>query len=370
MEIRLNKFISDSGFCSRREADRYIETRNVTVNGKVAEVGTKVTSRDKVRVNGLLIENDNETVYIALNKPVGIVSTTDPTEPDNIVDFVNFPTRIFNIGRLDKPSEGLILLTNDGNIVNKILRAANNHEKEYEVMVNKPITEEFIKKMASGVPILGTVTKKCRVTKEDATRFRIILTQGLNRQIRRMCECLGYEVVKLKRVRIMNITLNKLPSGQWRLLTDEEIETINKSIENSEGGEIASKNAGAGKQRDVKKGYGAASSGASSRGGSGANRGSAYREGGNSGNNGSRSTSGSRGGSSSNRSSSVGSGRSTRGLGSKSGSSSRNGSSSSRIGSKSSSSSSRGGSSSGRSSGFSSRGSSSGRGGSSRGGRR
>ncbi len=351
MEIRLNKFISDSGFCSRREADRYIETRNVTVNGKVAEVGTKVTSRDKVRVNGLLIENDNEIVYIALNKPVGVVSTTDTTEPNNIVDFVNFPTRIFNIGRLDKPSEGLILLTNDGNIVNKILRAANNHEKEYEVMVNKPITEEFIKKMASGVPILGTVTKKCKVTKEDATRFRIILTQGLNRQIRRMCECLGYEVVKLKRVRIMNITLNKLPSGQWRLLTDEEIETINKSIENSEGGEIASKNAGAGKQRDGAKKVGNTSSNKGSRSnssgggsGSGSYRGSSSgsRRGGSNGRSG-----GNGGGSSSGKS-----GNSVRGGSGKSSSGGRSGSmsgksSSSRTGGGRSSAPKRGGSSRG-----------------------
>lgn len=307
MEIRLNKFISDSGFCSRREADRYIETRNVTVNGKVAEVGTKVTSRDKVRVNGLLIENDNEVVYIALNKPVGVVSTTDTTEPNNIVDFVNFPTRIFNIGRLDKPSEGLILLTNDGNIVNKILRAANNHEKEYEVMVNKPITDDFIKKMASGVPILGTVTKKCKVTKEDATRFRIILTQGLNRQIRRMCECLGYEVIKLKRVRIMNITLNKLPSGQWRLLTDEEIETINKSIENSEGGEIASKNSGAGKQRDGAKKVGNTSSNKGSR----SNSSGSYRGGSGSSRNGRGSSNGRSGGNGGGSSSGRGGGRSS-----------------------------------------------------------
>lgn len=233
MEIRLNKYISDSGFCSRREADRFIESGNVRINGRMAEMGMKVQSGDIVKVNGTLIEGDNETVYIALNKPIGVVSTTDSTEPDNIVDYVNYPTRIFNIGRLDKPSEGLILLTNDGDIVNKILRAANNHEKEYEVMVDKPINDDFIRKMSGGIPILGTTTKKCKVTQEGANRFRIILTQGLNRQIRRMCEYLGYEVTKLKRVRIMNISLGKLPIGQWRFLTEEEIEVLNRSLRDS-----------------------------------------------------------------------------------------------------------------------------------------
>ena len=211
-------------------------------------MGERVSSGDTIKVNGNLIENTTEIVYIALNKPVGIVSTTDPCEPNNIVDFVNYPTRIFNIGRLDKPSEGLILLTNDGNIVNKILRAANNHEKEYEVVVNRPITDSFIQKMGAGVPILGTTTKRCKVTQEDRFKFRIILTQGLNRQIRRMCEFLDYEVVALKRVRIMNISLNKLPTGHWRLLTSNEIEVLNKSIQGSEGGEVASKNAGAKKK--------------------------------------------------------------------------------------------------------------------------
>lgn len=233
METRLNKYISDSGFCSRREADRYIENGSVRINGRIAEMGMKVQSGDIVKVNGTLIEGDNEIVYIALNKPIGVVSTTDPTEPDNIVDFVNYPTRVFNIGRLDKPSEGLILLTNDGDIVNKILRAANNHEKEYEVMVDKPINEEFIRKMSGGIPILGTTTKKCKVTQEGVNRFRIILTQGLNRQIRRMCEYLGYEVTKLKRVRIMNISLGKLPIGQWRFLSEEEMETLNRSLRDS-----------------------------------------------------------------------------------------------------------------------------------------
>lgn len=248
-EIRLNKFISDSGFCSRREADRYIECGSVRVNGRIAEMGLKVTAKDEVKVNGSIIEATQgmQRVYIALNKPVGIVSTTDPSERDNIVDFVNYPARIFNIGRLDKPSEGLILLTNDGDIVNKILRASNNHDKEYEVVVNRPITAEFLKKMASGVPILGTVTKKCKITQEGANSFRIILTQGLNRQIRRMCECLGYEVVKLKRTRIMNISLGKLPIGHWRLLNDNEIAILNKSLEESDGSEAASVGAGAGK---------------------------------------------------------------------------------------------------------------------------
>ncbi|MFR9541944.1 MAG: 23S rRNA pseudouridine(2604) synthase RluF [Rikenellaceae bacterium] len=234
MEVRLNKFISDSGYCSRREADRFIESGVVRINGKPAEIGAKVRRGDEVKVNGNLIECDNDTVILALNKPVGIVSTTDPGERDNIIDFVNYPTRIFNIGRLDKPSEGLILLTNDGDIVNKILRASNNHEKEYEVMVDKPITEEFLSKMSRGVPILGTTTKKCKITQEGVNHFRIILTQGLNRQIRRMCEALGYEVTKLKRVRIMNISLGKLPIGQWRELEPKELELLSKSLESSD----------------------------------------------------------------------------------------------------------------------------------------
>ncbi len=241
MEIRLNKYISDSGFCSRREADRFIENGSVKINGRVAQMGVKVQSGDIVKVNGTLIEGENETVYIALNKPIGVVSTTDPTERDNIVDFVNYPTRVFNIGRLDKPSEGLILLTNDGDIVNKILRASNNHEKEYEVVVDKPINEEFVRKMSGGIPILGSTTKKCKVTQEGANRFRIILTQGLNRQIRRMCEYLGYEVTKLKRVRIMNISLGKLPIGQWRFLTEDEIETLNRSLKDSNSEPTAKK---------------------------------------------------------------------------------------------------------------------------------
>ncbi|MGL5318318.1 MAG: 23S rRNA pseudouridine(2604) synthase RluF [Bacteroidales bacterium] len=234
MDIRLNKVISDSGLCSRREADNFIETGRVTVNGKQAEVGMRVRPIDVVRVDGHIIKQQEEAVYIALNKPVGITCTTDQTDPDNIIDFVNYPNRIFNIGRLDKDSEGLILLTNDGGIVNKILRASNNHEKEYEVMVNKPITEEFIQKMASGVPILGTMTRKCKVEKEADNRFRITLTQGLNRQIRRMCEALGYDVMKLKRVRIMNISIAKLPLGQWRFLTENELSELMELVKDSD----------------------------------------------------------------------------------------------------------------------------------------
>jgi len=240
MELRLNKAISDSGMCSRREADRHIEEGRVTVNGRVASLGTKVTTYDKIRVNGQLVERRSNTVYIAFNKPVGITSTTDPADPDNMVDYIKFPERIFNIGRLDKPSEGLIFLTNDGNIVNKILRAGNNHEKEYVVTVNKPITSEFEKQMQRGVPILGTVTKPCKLTRETDTRFRIILTQGLNRQIRRMCEALDYEVQRLKRVRIMNVTLSGLSVGEWRFLTEKEMAEINRMVKDSVGTEEAS----------------------------------------------------------------------------------------------------------------------------------
>lgn len=229
-EIRINKFIGESGFCSRREADALIEQGKVTINGKIAEQGMKVSQQDEVRVNGKLIAVKNKLVYIALNKPVGITSTTEHKVEGNIVDFVNHPDRIFPIGRLDKDSEGLIFLTNDGDIVNKILRAGNNHEKEYIVTVDKPITPEFIQSMSSGVRILGTVTKKCWIKKEDKHVFRIILTQGLNRQIRRMCEALGYRVTKLKRVRIMNVKLGNLAAGQWRYLTPEELKEINRLI--------------------------------------------------------------------------------------------------------------------------------------------
>jgi 23S rRNA pseudouridine2604 synthase len=224
---RINKYLSEVGFCSRRAADKLVEEGRVTINGKVPEMGTKVQEDDEVRVNGKLISEPKEKpVYLAFNKPVGIVCTTDTgVEKDNIIDFINYPTRIFPIGRLDKPSEGLIFLTNDGDIVNKILRARNNHEKEYIVTVNRPINGDFVQKMSNGIPILDTVTRKCYVEQINKTTFKIILTQGLNRQIRRMCEFLDYRVVKLKRVRIMNITLD-VPVGKWRHLTDAEVQGI------------------------------------------------------------------------------------------------------------------------------------------------
>ena len=228
--VRLNKYISESGFCSRREADKLIQRGLVTIDGVKAEMGTKVTKGQKVRVNGILISKEEELVYIALNKPVGITCTTEHKVKGNIVDFVNHKKRIFPIGRLDKDSQGLILMTNDGDIVNKILRAGNNHEKEYIVTVNKPINDEFVKKMSNGIRILGQVTKKCYVNKECKNTFRIILTQGLNRQIRRMCESLGYEVVKLKRIRIMNINLSDLKIGKWRELTYNELKGLNELI--------------------------------------------------------------------------------------------------------------------------------------------
>ena len=228
--VRLNKYISESGICSRREADRYIEQGNVFLNGKRATIGDQVKPGDVVKVNGQLIEprESEDLVLIALNKPVGIVSTTEDGERDNIVDFVNHSKRVFPIGRLDKDSQGLIFLTNHGDLVNKILRAGNDHEKEYLVTVDKPITDEFIRGMGAGVPILGTVTKKCKVKKEAPFVFRITLVQGLNRQIRRMCEHFGYEVKKLERTRIMNVSLSGIPLGEWRDLTD-----LFKLIENS-----------------------------------------------------------------------------------------------------------------------------------------
>ncbi len=234
-KIRLNKFISESGLCSRREADKYIESGQVIVNGKRAEVGMLVSNKDKVLVNGLLIEPKEEEkfVLIALNKPRGVVSTTEKSEKNNIVDFVGYHERIFPIGRLDKDSQGLIFLTNNGDIVNKILRAGNKHEKEYIVTVDKPVTDEFVKKMSSGIPILGTMTKKCKVEKISEFVFKIVLVQGLNRQIRRMCEYLGYEVVKLERVRIMNITLKGIGIGDWRFLEDKELRVIKAAIADS-----------------------------------------------------------------------------------------------------------------------------------------
>lgn len=233
--LRLNKAISDTGFCSRREADRVIEDGRVTINGKTGVLGDRVTPQDDVRVDGRRIKfkEQSQEIYIAFNKPRGITCTTERHIQGNIIDYIRHPKRIFPIGRLDKPSEGLIFLTSDGNIVNKILRAGNNHEKEYIVTVNRPVTPEFIKKMANGVPILDTVTKKCLVKKESEYVFKIILTQGLNRQIRRMCNFLNYEVTKLKRVRIMNISLNNIPLGKWRNLTQEEISEIMHMVSQS-----------------------------------------------------------------------------------------------------------------------------------------
>ncbi|CAI2009970.1 23S rRNA pseudouridine(2604) synthase RluF [Serratia sp. TSA_198.1] len=232
---RLNKYISESGICSRRDADRYIEQGNVFINGKRVALGDRVFPGDVVKVNGQLIEprNEDNLIFIALNKPVGIVSTTEEGEKDNIVDFVNHSTRIFPIGRLDKDSQGLIFLTNHGDLVNKILRAGNDHEKEYRVTVNKPVTDDFIRGLGAGVPMLGTVTKKCKVKKEAPFVFRIVLVQGLNRQIRRMCEHFGYEVTKLERTRIMNVSMAGLPPGEWRDLTDDELVELFKSIEDS-----------------------------------------------------------------------------------------------------------------------------------------
>ncbi|RUO35980.1 23S rRNA pseudouridine(2604) synthase RluF [Aliidiomarina shirensis] len=234
-ETRLNKYISESGICSRREADRFIEQGNVFINGRRALMGEKVGPDDEVKVNGQLIESQNKEgfVFIALNKPVGIVSTTDSAEKANMADFVNHEKRIFPIGRLDKDSQGLIFLTSNGDLVNKILRAGNNHEKEYVVTVNKPITDDFIQGMSRGVPILGEVTKKCKVSKVSRFVFKITLVQGLNRQIRRMCEFFDYDVKKLERIRIMNIELKGLGIGEWRDLTEQELDTLLKSVAHS-----------------------------------------------------------------------------------------------------------------------------------------
>lgn len=232
---RLNKYISDSGICSRRDADRFIEQGNVYINGKRAQIGDQVASKDQVKVNGQLIEapDSEEFIFIALNKPVGIVSTTESSERNNIADFVSHSTRIFPIGRLDKDSQGLIFMTNKGDLVNKILRAGNHHEKEYVVTVDKPLSDEAIAGMSAGVPMLGVTTKKCKVTKEAPKVFRITLVQGLNRQIRRMCEYFGYEVTKLERVRIMNVSLKGITVGDWRDLTDQELKLLLKSVANS-----------------------------------------------------------------------------------------------------------------------------------------
>jgi len=217
--IRVNKFLSEVGYCSRREADKLLTEGRITINGLVPEMGTKVFPNDEVRIDGKWIrQKEEQPIYLAFNKPVGIECTTNQSVKNNIVDYLNYPKRIFPIGRLDKASEGLIFMTNDGDIVNKILRARNNHEKEYTVTVNKPITDRFIEKMSGGIPILGTVTKRCKVEQLSKTIFKIILTQGLNRQIRRMCEYLGYEVVALKRIRIINISLD-IPVGRYRELS-------------------------------------------------------------------------------------------------------------------------------------------------------
>lgn len=239
---RLNKFISESGMCSRREADRYIEEGAVLLNGKPAKVGDQVGPRDRVSVNGHKLEpkQAEDAVYLAFNKPVGVTSTSEPGVRGNIVDYVNHAARVFPIGRLDKDSSGLIFLTSDGDIVNKILRAGNQHEKEYVVTVDRILTDRMLDEMAAGIPMLGTVTKKCVIQKETPYIFRITLVQGLNRQIRRMVEHFGYEVTKLERVRIMNVTLKGLPVGDWRELTPEELAGIMKMVEKSSGTEEAS----------------------------------------------------------------------------------------------------------------------------------
>ena len=238
--IRLNKAISDTGFCSRREADKLIEQGRVLVNETKGSLGDRVSVEDILKVDGQPLQRPDDTVYIVFNKPVGITCTTELKIEKNIIEFINYPRRIFPIGRLDKASEGLIFLTSDGNIVNKILRAGNNHEKEYIVTVDKPITQEFIKKMGNGIPVLDTVTAKCFVKQESKFVFRIMLTQGLNRQIRRMCDYLEYAVVKLKRIRIMNITIDNLPIGKWRNFTAAELQELNVLIEGSSKTEEAS----------------------------------------------------------------------------------------------------------------------------------
>jgi len=232
-KIRINKYLSQAGYCSRRKADRLLEQGRITINGKIPELGTKVGPGDEVRVNGKLVVNqeDEKSTYIAFNKPIGIVCTTDTkVEKDNIIDYINFPKRIYPIGRLDKASEGLILLTDDGEIVNKILRSRNDQGKEYIVTVNKPITPDFLKGMANGVPILDTVTKKCEVKQTGSQEFNITLTQGLNRQIRRMCEFFDYKVEKLKRIRVINIKLGNLAVGKYRHLAEEELRELKKIV--------------------------------------------------------------------------------------------------------------------------------------------
>ena len=231
--VRLNKFLSEAGVCSRREADRLIESGKVTVDGKRAEMGMRVSPSQRVCVGKKEVRKKNEMVLLAVNKPVGIVCTEEKKEKNNIIRFLNYPTRVTYIGRLDKDSEGLLLMTNNGDIINKMMRAGNQHEKEYKVTVNKPVTKEFIEKMAEGVPILDTVTRKCKVEMLGKYKFRIILTQGLNRQIRRMCEYLGYKVTRLERIRVMNITLGELKPGEYRKVTEAEIQKLYELIKDS-----------------------------------------------------------------------------------------------------------------------------------------
>ncbi len=245
----LNKYISETGICSRREADKLIAADRVQINGTIAKLGNRVAEGDIVLLDGKSISEKPKALYLAFNKPRGIVCTTDLKEKNNIIDFIGHPERLFPIGRLDKPSEGLIFLTNDGDIVNKILRAGNNHEKEYIVTVDKSITDRFINKMRSGVPILGTVTKKCKISSINDRTFKIILTQGLNRQIRRMCEFLGYEVKTLKRTRIMNIHIDGIEVGKWRSFTKKEMDHLNMLISDSSKTEEASKGFGAGPRK-------------------------------------------------------------------------------------------------------------------------
>ncbi len=236
--MRINKYLSDAGVCSRRAADKLIEKGLITVDGKVAKVGMQLDGSEKVIVDGNEVVPQEDKIILLFNKPKGIVTTSQKKEKDNIIDYINYPTRIYPIGRLDKNSTGLILLTNDGEIVNKIMRAGNYHEKEYIVSVNKDITDDFIYNMSQGVPILDTVTRKCKVQKLQKRKFKIILTQGLNRQIRRMCEQLGYKVVALKRVRIMNLELGSLAEGTYRMITEKELSVLNKMLEGSQSNSV------------------------------------------------------------------------------------------------------------------------------------
>ena len=249
----LNKFISSTGICSRREAEKLITAGRVTINGKATQLGNRVFDGDVVKIDGRALQPKPKTLYIAFNKPTGIVCTTDSKERNNIISYINHPERLFPIGRLDKPSEGLIFLTNDGDIVNKILRAGNNHEKDYVVKVDRPITADFIKKMGNGIPILGTITKKCKVEKISTNSFQIVLTQGLNRQIRRMCEYLGYEVLKLQRTRIMNVKLDTLKIGDWREITEKELSEINQMVASSSKTEEASVDTQKAKKKSSRK---------------------------------------------------------------------------------------------------------------------